>query len=114
MTTEIYVQDVTLRDGMHALRHRITPERVGVIVRALDRAGVAAIEVSHGDGLGGSSLNYGPGSHSDWAWIEAAVANAERAVMTTLLLPGVVGWVGRRVPWGGRGGLGTRWWWRCR
>lgn len=89
MATEIYVQDVTLRDGMHALRHRITPERVGAIVRALDAAGVAAIEISHGDGLGGSSLNYGPGSHTDWAWIEAAVANADRAVMTSLLLPGV-------------------------
>ncbi|MEW2397198.1 4-hydroxy-2-oxovalerate aldolase [Streptomyces sp. NPDC046862] len=87
--TEIYVQDVTLRDGMHAIRHRIEPEQVGRIVAALDRAGVAAIEVSHGDGLAGASLNYGPGSHTDWQWIEAAVANAPRAVITTLLLPGV-------------------------
>ncbi|MFD4511613.1 4-hydroxy-2-oxovalerate aldolase [Streptomyces sp. NPDC058457] len=87
--TEIYVQDVTLRDGMHAIRHRIEPEQVGRIVAALDRAGVAAIEVSHGDGLAGASLNYGPGSHTDWEWIEAAVANAPRAVITTLLLPGV-------------------------
>lgn len=89
MTTKIYVQDVTLRDGMHAIRHRITPDQVGRIVAALDAAGVAAIEVSHGDGLAGSSLNYGPGSHTDWEWIEAAVANAPRAVITTLLLPGV-------------------------
>ncbi|WP_089103750.1 4-hydroxy-2-oxovalerate aldolase [Streptomyces hyaluromycini] len=87
--TEIYVQDVTLRDGMHAIRHRIEPEQVGRIVAALDRAGVAAIEVSHGDGLAGASLNYGPGSHTDWEWIEAAVANAPRAIITTLLLPGV-------------------------
>jgi 4-hydroxy 2-oxovalerate aldolase len=87
--TKIYVQDVTLRDGMHALRHRITPERVGTIVKALDAAGVAAIEVTHGDGLAGSSLNYGPGSHTDWDWIEAAVENASRAVITTLLLPGL-------------------------
>jgi 4-hydroxy 2-oxovalerate aldolase len=87
--TEIYVQDVTLRDGMHAIRHRITPERVGVIVKALDRAGVAAIEIAHGDGLAGSSLNYGPGSNTDWEWIEAAVSNCERAIITTLLLPGV-------------------------
>jgi 4-hydroxy 2-oxovalerate aldolase len=87
--TEIYVQDVTLRDGMHAIRHRITPERVGVITKALDRAGVAAIEVTHGDGLAGASLNYGPGSNTDWEWIEAAVENCERAIITTLLLPGV-------------------------
>lgn len=87
--TAIYVQDVTLRDGMHAIRHRITPKMVGAIVCALDAAGVPAIEIAHGDGLAGSSLNYGPGSHTDWEWIEAAVENCERAIITTLLLPGV-------------------------
>lgn len=87
--TSIYVQDVTLRDGMHAIRHQLDPGKVGEIVKALDAAGVAAIEISHGDGLAGASLNYGPGSHTDWEWIEAAVENAERAIITTLLLPGV-------------------------
>ncbi|GAA3204421.1 4-hydroxy-2-oxovalerate aldolase [Actinocorallia longicatena] len=87
--TEIYVQDVTLRDGMHALRHRITPELVGRIVSALVGAGVPAIEIAHGDGLAGASLTYGPGSNTDWEWIEAAVANAGDAIVTTLLLPGV-------------------------
>ena len=63
--TELYIQDVTLRDGMHAIRHRIDPKDVGRIVKALDAAGVDAIEVAHGDGLAGGSVNYGPGTRAN-------------------------------------------------
>jgi 4-hydroxy 2-oxovalerate aldolase len=85
----LYIQDVTLRDGMHAIRHRIDPKDVGRIVATLDAAGVDAIEVAHGDGFAGGSVNYGPGSHTDWEWIETAASNITNAVLTTLLLPGI-------------------------
>jgi 4-hydroxy 2-oxovalerate aldolase len=91
--TELYVQDVTLRDGMHAIRHRLAPDTVAAIARALADAGVDALEVSHGDGLAGASLTYGPGSNTDWEWIGAAagaIAGSENSpVLTTLLLPGI-------------------------
>lgn len=89
MTPRFYLQDVTLRDGMHAIAHQLTPELVHRIAGALERAGVDAVEIAHGDGLGGSSLTYGAAAAADPEWIEAAAAALSHAKLTTLLLPGV-------------------------
>ncbi|WP_029116720.1 4-hydroxy-2-oxovalerate aldolase [Mycobacterium sp. URHB0044] len=89
MTTKVFVQDVTLRDGMHAIRHRIGIAPLVKIAAALDAAGVDGIEVSHGDGLAASTLTYGPASHTDDEWIAEVAAVVTNARLTTLLIPGI-------------------------
>jgi 4-hydroxy 2-oxovalerate aldolase len=81
--------DSTLRDGSHALRHQYTPEQVAAIAAALDAAGVPVIEISHGDGLGGSSFNYGFSGRSEFDLIAAAAAVVKQAELAVLLLPGI-------------------------
>jgi 4-hydroxy 2-oxovalerate aldolase len=86
---DIRITDSTLRDGSHAIRHKFTEEQVRAVVSALDGAGVEVIEVTHGDGLGGSSFNYGFAAVDDITLVRAAVDEAKHAKIAVLLLPGL-------------------------
>ncbi|QFG20085.1 4-hydroxy-2-oxovalerate aldolase [Actinomadura sp. WMMB 499] len=86
---KIRITDSTLRDGSHAMAHRFTEEQVRGVVHALDGAGVEVIEVTHGDGLGGSSFNYGFSLEDDIKLVSAAVDEASRAKIAVLMLPGL-------------------------
>jgi 4-hydroxy-2-oxovalerate aldolase len=86
---DIWVCDSTLRDGSHAKSHAITVDEVRSVVSALDAAGVPFIEVCHGDGLGGSSKNYGFGETDEYTLMAAAVDEMTTASLAVLLLPGI-------------------------
>ena len=86
---DLRITDSTLRDGSHAMSHQFTEEQVRGVVSALDAAGVQVIEVSHGDGLGGSSFNYGFSLVDEFDLIAAAVDEATQAKIAVLMLPGL-------------------------
>ena len=86
---KITVHDMTLRDGMHPKRHLISLEQMKTVASGLDAAGVPLIEVTHGDGLGGSSVNYGFPSHTDEEYLGAVIPLMKQAKVSVLLLPGI-------------------------
>jgi 4-hydroxy 2-oxovalerate aldolase len=86
---DVVLVDSTLRDGSHAVEHQVTPQQVRDVVSALDASGVRVIEVSHGDGIGGSSFNYGFGATGDVDLVRVAAETARRARIAVLLLPGI-------------------------
>jgi 4-hydroxy 2-oxovalerate aldolase len=88
-TRDVSIVDSTLRDGSHAMSHGFTEQHVRATVRALDFAGVPVIEVTHGDGLSGSSFNYGFSATPELRLVATAVDEAKRAKIAVLLLPGV-------------------------
>ncbi|MCX7662861.1 MAG: 4-hydroxy-2-oxovalerate aldolase [Tepidimonas fonticaldi] len=85
----ITLHEMCLRDGMHPKRHQITLEQMPTLAKALDEAGMPLIEVTHGDGLGGASVNYGFPRHSDEEYLRAVVPLMKRAKVSALLLPGI-------------------------
>ena len=86
---KVTLHDMCLRDGMHAKRHQISLEQMVEVATALDAAGVPLIEVTHGDGLGGASVNYGFPAHSDEEYLKAVVPKMKQARISALLLPGI-------------------------
>ncbi len=86
---KVVLHDMCLRDGMHPKRHQISLEQMVGVASALDQAGVPLIEVTHGDGLGGASINYGFGLHSDEQYLRAVVPKMKQAKISALLLPGI-------------------------
>ena len=86
---KVTVHDMTLRDGMHPKRHQMTLEQMKNVAVGLDEAGVPLIEVTHGDGLGGSSVNYGFPAHSDEEYLSTVIPLMKNAKVSALLLPGI-------------------------
>ena len=85
----VKLHDMCLRDGMHAKQHQITIEQMVSVATALDEAGVPLIEVTHGDGLGGASINYGFPAHTDEDYLKAVIPHMKRAGISALLIPGI-------------------------
>ncbi|MDR1100639.1 MAG: 4-hydroxy-2-oxovalerate aldolase [Treponema sp.] len=85
----IYIVDTTLRDGSHAVSHSFTAEQAAAVAEGLDKAGIELIEISHGDGIAGSSINYGFSKVPELELIAAAGKVVKKAKLGVLLLPGI-------------------------
>lgn len=85
----VILHDMSLRDGMHAKRHQISKDEMVTVAKGLDQAGIPLIEVTHGDGLGGASVNYGFPAHSDEEYLKAVIPQMKHAKVSALLIPGI-------------------------
>lgn len=86
---KVTLHDMSLRDGMHAKRHQISLQQMIDVATGLDEAGMPLIEITHGDGLGGASVNYGFPAHSDEEYLRAVIPKMKKAKISALLLPGI-------------------------
>jgi len=89
MANKVIINDVTLRDGMHAIRHQYSKDQIAELARVIDYSGADIIEATHGDGLGGSSIQYGFSKESEETIIRTTVENVKNAKVAVLLLPGI-------------------------
>ena len=89
MGRRIKLMDLTLRDGMHAIGHQFTPETMAFLAEKIDTVGVDYIEFGHGNGLGGSSLQYGLGAGTDLEYIEAVTKVVKNTELSVITIPGI-------------------------
>jgi 4-hydroxy 2-oxovalerate aldolase len=87
--TRIFLTDTTLRDGNHTVSHRFSPQDAAAVAAGLQAAGIDAVEMGHGDGLNGSTINYGFAEHDDLSVIRAAAGALNKTKLCVLLIPGI-------------------------
>ena len=89
MSKQIKILDVTLRDGMHPLKHQLTATQMAGVAARIDSIGADVIEFGHGNGLAGSSFQYGLAASTDAEYIEAVAAAVSKTKLGVIIIPGI-------------------------